>query len=279
MDNILDKQIDESVADYVLTKVEKHIDELNSQYAATERNLSRAYEAKQNKLFATVDKIVAEEVDAIKEEYSARYLTKIEELNSQIAEKEEEKELFKSQLSERVNTFLSNSKDEVRTVVEEEMRLDSEVLKANHLLDEMRSMLGVSNTPSAAISSVDETKVIRLGEDIEVLRERLESKSTSVRKLRAQFKVYELCESVPSTDREFFVSQLSESETVDEAEEKFGKIKSVIRKRRTQLLEDELSDTDGRGSLDEEEWDVRPQNQPKVNHAINRMKNLAGINN
>jgi len=279
MDNILDKQIDESVADYVLTKVEKHIDELNSQYAATERNLSRAYEAKQNKLFATVDKIVAEEVDAIKEEYSARYLTKIEELNSQIAEKEEEKELFKSQLSERVNTFLSNSKDEVRTVVEEEMRLDSEVLKANHLLDEMRSMLGVSNTPSAAISSVDETKVIRLGEDIEVLRERLESKSTSVRKLRAQLKVYELCESVPSTDREFFVSQLSESETVDEAEEKFGKIKSVIRKRRTQLLEDELSDTDGRGSLDEEEWDVRPQNQPKVNHAINRMKNLAGINN
>jgi hypothetical protein len=266
-EKILDQEIDESVVEGILAKLEEYKAQLDTR-------LVNVYENKKAKLFKGIDKIVEEREEEIKEEYSARVISKLKEKNRHIVQLQEELEDFKDVLAEKVNTFLANSKSEVRALVEEEVRHDASTLKAQHIVEDIRSLVG--NGVISKISEVDETKVLRLAEDVEVLKERVKSKEESNQKLKAKLKVFELVESAPTTDREFYLSQMSDVSNVNEAVEKFGKIKQAIKASRNQLFEDQRH-VEPRGVIAEDTTDRSPRVNSGFASSLNRMKHLAGL--
>jgi hypothetical protein len=273
--NILDQTIPDAVAEAILAKVVEAKAQLEGQVKSVVESEKAKYGKAQKKLFKQVDKLVESATAEVKEEYSARMLTKLKEKNEQIRQLEEEKGRFKEELTERVHTFLSNSKEEVRTLVEEEVRLDGETMKAQRLVDEVRALIG-GQTVSPA-SAVDESKVSRLEEDVKVLKERLDSKTTAITKLKVQLKVRDLVESVPSADRDFYVSQLAKVQSVTEAEETFGRIKKVVKQSRDNKFKASASTENGKGQITEEKIDTRPVTSRDNTGVADRMKTLAGL--
>ena len=273
--DILDQNIDESVADFILKKLEDYKGQLDTQLDESNQSLTASFDSKKEKLLEHVEGVISEREDEIREEYSARAIAKIQEKNEQLQDLEEKFDSYKESLSEKVHTFLSNSKTEVRSLVEEEIRMDSEHLKAERTVDEIKALVG--NTTITTVDAVDEGKVARLSEDVEVLKERLESKTAVADKFKAKLKAFELCESVPTGDREFYLSQLGQVGTVNEAEETFAKLKRAARAARLELVE-EAASVEPAGRIDEDDTDHSPR--VLVNEdseSTNRMKQLAGI--
>lgn len=262
--NILDKNIDEAVATYILKKIDEYKKELDSRH-----------QADKGKLIEHADSLVEGREVEIREEYSSRSISKLQEKNEQIEQLEAQFESYKESLSEKVHTFLTNSKEEVRSLVEEEIRTDSEHLKAERQIDEIRAMVG--NVQISQIDSVDEGKVARLSEDVEVLKERLEAKSQSVDKLKARLKTHELIESVPGADKEFYQSQMGNVQSVSEAEDTFARLKKATRAARVQMIDEDTVSVQSVGRTDEDTTDHSPRNSTGGDKTINYMKHLAGL--
>lgn len=273
---MLDQTIPDAVADAIVAKIVESKAALEGRAKSLVESEQKKYKKAETKLFKKVNKLVDVASQEIKEEYSARLLTKLKEKNEQIRSLEEEKARFKEELTERVHSFLVNSKSEVRQIVEEEVRMDSETLKAQRIVDEVRSLIG--NQPTSPVGEVDESKVSRLAEDAKVLKERLDSKTNSINRLKAQLKVRDLVESVPSSDREFYLSQLTKVQSVTEAEESFAKVKKVVKQSRSEKNKADVRTASGKGVITEERTDTRPRtSQDKSSDQADRMKHLAGL--
>lgn len=251
--NILDTQIDDKVAELILGKLTE-----------AKKQIAESYEGK-----------IKSREQEIKEEYSARVLVKLKEKNEHIANLEESLENTKEQLAERVSAFLANSKEDVRALVEEEIRVDSDTLKAQRTLDEIRNLVG--NNP-VSIPAVDDGKAQRLAEDVQVLKERLESKNAAIGKLKAQLRVHQLVESVPAGDREFYLSQMKGASSITEADETFKRIKSSVRSARVRAFEQEVRGAETRGIVTESATDHRPRVPRENSESVEqRLKSLAGL--
>lgn len=278
-EKLLEMQIDEAVAEFILKQVDAYTQQV-SEHAETQVAAAKAkFEAKAEKLFAFADKQIDEAKTAIREEYSAKLVSKLEEKNARIADLEEEVDNFKEQLTERVNTFLKNSKEEVRTLIEEEQRVDADEFKAQHIIEQIRDMVGAS-TQIVQLKEEDEGKVARLEQDIQALKERVAQKNQVNKYLKAQIKKAELLESVPSADRDFYAERLEGVETVEEADERFTKIKKALDKYRVQQIEEELAQTSSKGYVAEEAEEPDFEDVPSLEEASwlpDRMKTLAGI--
>ena len=261
---LLNQNIDEAVAEAILSKLVEFKTQIAKNYQA------KLEEAKVG-LFKHVEAIVEERENEIKEEYSARVLAKLKEKNEIIAEMEESIEQKKEELAEKVNQFLSNSKNEIRSLVEEEIRVDSDTLKANRVVEEIRALVG--NQPVVTTTNVDENKITRLAEDVEVLKERIGRKDSAITKLKAQLKVYEMVEGVPGSDRDFYLAQLKDVDSINEAEATFNKIKKAVKSSRYIVEEAPRS----KGRIQEEVVDHSPRTGKDSKEVNAFMRKLAGI--
>lgn len=275
--DFLDQTIDEGTADFILAKLDEAIAETKQQAAKAVRGVNEGFKAKQERLFAYADKLVEEAEQKVKEEYSARLITKLQEKNEYIEQLEEAQETFKEQLTERVQAFLANSKQETRQLVEEELRLDSDTLKAQRTLDEIKAIVGA--TPAYTVESVDEGKIARLEEDVAVLKERLKGRDEAIKRLKAKVKVDEMLDGVPAADRDFYKSQLKGVESIEEAEATFSRIKKAVRQSRVQMIEEELEEPVTRGRIVEDDGETSlsiPRDDGR-NMLDARMRQLAGL--
>lgn len=275
--DFLDQTIDEGTADFILAKLDEAIAETKQQAAKAVRGVNEGFKAKQERLFAYADKLVEEAEQKVKEEYSARLIAKLQEKNEYIEQLEEAQETFKEQLTERVQAFLANSKQETRQLVEEELRLDSDTLKAQRTLDEIKAIVGA--TPAYTVESVDEGKIARLEEDVAVLKERLKGRDEAIKRLKAKVKVDEMLDGVPAADRDFYKSQLKGVESIEEAEATFSRIKKAVRQSRVQMIEEELEEPVTRGRIVEDDGETSlsiPRDDGR-NMLDARMRQLAGL--
>jgi hypothetical protein len=274
---LLNTEIDDTMADFLVKKIEEHKSELESIYKKKAEKVNESFKAKMGTLFEHVDVIVAEKEKELKEEFSATLAAKIQEKNAKIEDLEEAVETFKEQMTERVNDFLTNSRDEIKSVVEEEMRLDADELKAQGVIESIRDLVGAKTKP--VVESADEVKVARYEEDIKTLKERVDEQRSTIKTLRTQKHVKSLLESVPEADRDFFATQLQEVSGIKEADEKFNTLKKAVRESKVQLLEEQLEGSESRGSSEiEEDTDkavLESNNKPA--DALDRIKYLAGI--
>jgi hypothetical protein len=261
---LLDQDVDQAVADFILKKVDEFKAQVDQRAEAKVNEAKEKFQAKADKLFAHADKVIEEGRKEAREEFSAKLMAKLDEKNQRIADLEQEVEDFKETLAERVNTFLTNSKDEIRTVMEEESRVDADEFKAQHKLEQIAAVIGIDTTPK--VDSVDEAKAAKTEEEISILKERVAQKNQVNKYLKAQVRRFELVESVPSADRDFYLERLEGVETVEEADTRFEKIKVALDKARVQQIEEELGTATSKGTVSEETVGTP-----------NRWKSLAGI--
>jgi hypothetical protein len=250
MENLLEQSIPAELGEFILGKLDEYKAKVDATYRAKVEALEESYEQSAEKLFAFADKLIEDSQEETRKEYSAVLASRLEEKNEKIESLEEEVEDWKEELSEKVSAFLTNAKDEVRCIVEEEMRVDSEELKAQHLLEQIRAIVGEEQ---ARIVSVEEGKVERLEADIESLKERVTQKTRVNESLKTQLHVQQLVESVPEADKEFYLDQLDGAGSINEADERFDRIKGAVRRSRTERLEEEFESFTARGELYESE--------------------------
>jgi hypothetical protein len=276
---LLDQDVDQAVADFILKKVDEFKAQVDQRAEAKVNEAKEKFQAKADKLFAHADKVIEEGRKEAREEFSAKLMAKLDEKNQRIADLEQEVEDFKETLAERVNTFLTNSKDEIRTVMEEESRVDADEFKAQHKLEQIAAVIGIDTTPK--VDSVDEAKAAKTEEEISILKERVAQKNQVNKYLKAQVRRFELVESVPSADRDFYLERLEGVETVEEADTRFEKIKVALDKARVQQIEEELGTATSKGTVSEETVDYEEiptlEEAESQDWTPNRWKSLAGI--
>ncbi len=148
------------------------------------------------------------------------------------------------------------------------------------MLEAIKDLLSNDDTTTPEIEDIDEGKVSRLEQDVEALKERVTTKNQVNKYLKAKIRTFKLVESVPSADREFFLEQMDGAETVNEADARFDKIKAGVKKARVQKLEEDLEESESRGTIYEEETEENTivlENSTEDGFISGRMEHLAGI--
>lgn len=270
---LLDEKVDSALVDALLTKIDEYKAKVDQSYQDKLTQLKESFDVSTEKLFAYADNLIDEAKQETKKEYSAILASKLDDKNSKIEELQEEIESYKEELSEKVDTFLNNSREDIRTIVEEEIKTDSETLKAQHLIEQVRDLVGSETTK---IVSVEEGKVDMLERDIAALKERVDQKTKLTESLKAELRKRELLESVPEADREFFVKSLEGTSTINEVEEGYRKTKAAVRHARADSLLEEYEEFDSKGIDVLDESDIFEEELPRGNSFISdRMLRLA----
>lgn len=265
-DELLDTEIPDDVAQAIVGKVKSYKEKLDLDFASKTKKAAEDAETEAAEALSAA-------TEELREEFSARLISKLKEKNDHIARLEESVKRHKEQLVEKVNSFLSNSKGELRSIVEEEVRVDSETLKATRLINDIRALVG--NAPvQVPTSNIDESKYNTLMEEVKVLKERLELKSAANNKLKVQLKVHQLLESVPSSDYEFYASQMQGVQTLVEAEEKFSRLKKAVRSSKAVDVERTVQ---GRGVIVEDKTSHKPRVGGNDGSSIAQQRKLAGL--
>lgn len=265
-DELLNTEIPDDVAQAIVGKVKSYKEKLDLEFASKSKEATEAAETEAAEALAAA-------TEELREEFSARLISKLKEKNDHIARLEESVKRHKEQLVEKVNSFLTNSKGELRSIVEEEIRVDSETLKATRLINDIRALVG--NAPvQVPVSNIDESKYNTLMEETKVLKERLELKNAANNKLKVQLKVYQLLESVPSADYEFYASQMQGVQTLVEAEEKFSRLKKAVK---TSKAVDVERTVQGRGVIVEDKTSHKPRVGGSDESSIAQQRKLAGL--
>lgn len=278
MENLLDQSIPEELGDFLFKKMDEYKAQVNANYRKRVEALEESFEDATQRLFAFSDNLIEEKSEEQRKEFSAKLAARLEEKNAKIEELEDEVESWKDELAERVNTFLSNAKEDARCVVEEEFRVDADELKSQHVLEQVRDLV---SSDQSRIVSVEEGKVERLENDIEALKERVAQKTKVNENLKAELHVVKLLENVPDADYEFFAEQLSDVQTISEADEKFERINGAVRRSRSERLEEEFEDFSSKGELyesDDQEYDrITLDESGSTSFISDRMKQLARV--
>lgn len=273
MENLLDQNIPTEVADFLIKEMEKYKKAVDVKYRKKVNELDNLLKENAQRVFEFSDRLIEESEARIREEYSAKLAARLEEKNSKIEELEEEIVSWKDELAERVNLFLTNAKEDVRTIVEEEFRVDAEELKSKHILEQIKDLVV---TDQSKIVPIEEGKIERLEADIEALKERVAQKTKVNERLKAELHVAQLLESVPEADRDFYSEHLTGADTVYEVDERFERVKNAVRKTRSERLEEEYDHFSSRGNLNEVEDVEDYVRLDKDKIVTDRMKELSG---
>jgi len=214
-------------------------------------------------------------VEEAKEQYSKKLVDAISEKTEQLSGLESEVEDLKKSLSEKVTTFLTNSKTEMRDIIAEDMSLDPEFAKAPRILHEVARLVTpfIEDTTLERESRIKDDKLSALAEEIEQLKGRLARKDESIEHQKAKVRAYELLEDLPDSDKDYFQKKLFECTSATEVDDKFMVLKEKVKSDKDSYIEEEVF-TQSKGEIIEE--DV--QDKAPVDSQVERMRKLSGIN-